>query len=405
MLLPDIMDTILFLRIQAAPPKYHERMEGALSYAREHGWRVQVAERLDGDKVASLLDLWRPLGVIVESAAAAERYPASLFPGLPVVYLCPDWGTMPYAAGRIGYVEHDSTASARIAAKELLSLECAAYAYVPNFAPSSWSEDRARAFRQILGLHGKRPSCFSFRQGVEDRVAWHNALRDFLKGLPRPCGVFAANDPVGETVLVACADIGLSVPEDVAVIGVDDYEAVCENTVPTLSSVALDFTGAGRASAELLDELLRTPSARPAVRTFGVRGLTRRASTLRLPNGDAEISKALEMIRLRACDGLRARDVLNAMGCSRRLAEMRFRFATGQSPLEAIQARRLECACEMLSGTDRTVEAIANMCGYGNPAFLEKLFRRHFGMPPSEWRQTGHPAQDLCLALQRQSPL
>lgn len=381
------MDTILFLRIKAAPPTHHERLAGILAYARERSWRVQIIEKPDANKVASLLDLWHPRGVIVESPEAAERYPASLFPGLPVVYLSPAWGTMPYATGRIGCVENDPDATARLAAKELLSLDCAAYAFVPYFVPLSWSDRRGRAFRDVMGLHGIRPRCFLSRRGAEDRVAWHNDLLDFLKGLPRPCGIFAASDLVAETVLVACTDIGLAVPDDVAVVGVDDYEAICENTVPTLSSVALDFAGAGRASAELLDELLKSPSATPTIRTFGVRGLTRRASTRRLPQGDAEVAKALELIRVKACEGLHARDVLGVMGCSRRLAEMRFRSATGQSPLEAIHARRLECACEMLAETDRTVEAVANMCGYGKAAFLQRLFRRRFGVTPVEWRK------------------
>ena len=381
------MDTILFLRIKAAPPSYHERLAGVLAYARERGWRVQTVEGAEAGTAASLLDLWHPLGVIVESSAGAMRYPASLFCGLPVVYLSPSWEKLPYAEGRIGWVENDPAATARLAAKELLSLDCAAYAFVPNFVPLSWSDGRERAFKDVLGLHRKHPRCFRFRRDVEDPVAWHTELREFLKSLPSPCGVFAANDLVAESVLVACADIGRSVPDDVAVVGVDDYETVCENTVPTLSSVALDFAEAGRASAELLDKLIQSPSATPSARTFGARGLTRRASTLRLPQGDAEVSKALEMIRVKACEGLRARDVLDGMNCSRRLAEMRFRSATGQSPLEAIQARRLECACEMLSATDRTVEAVANMCGYGSAAFLQRLFRRRFGTTPVEWRK------------------
>lgn len=384
---PNFMDTILFIRVHAPRPTYQERLSGVMDYAHERGWRVQTVDSPDGDKIASLLDLWHPRGVIIESGSGTNHYPASLFSRLPVVYLDRDWKTLSYTKGRIGCVEHDPVSTARAAAKELLSLDCAAYAFVPNFVPISWSDSRERAFRAVLELHGKSLSRFRFRQSVEDHATWHANLRRFLKGLPKPCGVFAANDPVAETVLVACADIGCSVPDDIAVVGVDDHAAICENTMPTLSSVALDFTGAGRISARLLKELIHSPSETPSVRTFGVLGLTRRASTRRLLRSDSDVSKALEMIRVKACEGLRARDVLNGMECSRRLAELRFRSATGQSPLEAIHLRRLECAREMLANTERTVEAIANMCGYGSAVFLQKLFRQHLGTTPSEWRK------------------
>ena len=222
---------------------------------------------------------------------------------------------------------------------------------------------------------------------------WHVNLREFLKQLPKPCGVFAANDPVGESALVSCADVGLSVPEEVAVVGVDDYAMICENTMPTLSSVVPDLTGAGRMSVELLHDLIRSPMTAPVIRTFGVLGLHRRASSRRLRENNPAVARVLELIRTKACEGLSAEQALAEMKCSRRLAEMRFRQATGHSPLEEIQARRLERACEMMASTDNTIESIATMCGYGSAVFLQKLFRRHMGVTPREWRAQNRAKQ------------
>ena len=288
--------------------------------------------------------------------------------------------------GRIGCVEHDPNTTSRIAAKELLSGDCASYAFIPNFFAVPWSHAREDAFKETLALHGKTMLSFQSSRKTEDMARWHRDLCDFLKRLPKPCGVFAACDYVGESVLVACAELDLSVPDDVSVVGVDNYDMVCENTTPTLSSVALDFTGAGRMSVELLEKLIHSRKNILEVRTFGVLGLVRRASSLRLKRNFPDVAQAIEAIRTKACEKISVEKALAGMNCSRRLAEMRFRLATGKSPLEAIHDRRLERACELLSVTNSSVEAIANMCGYGSAVFLQKLFRRNLGVTPSEWR-------------------
>jgi LacI family transcriptional regulator len=343
------------------------------------------------DKVDSLIDLWHPRGVIIEGWHGANQFPSPFFRHLPVVYIDHDNKTSSHTKDRVGYVEHDPKSTAKIAAKELLSLDCAAYAFIPNFIPMSWSSNREAAFRETLALHDKTLLSFPSLSKSEDMARWHENLRDFLKHIPKPCGVFAANDYVGESVLVACADIGLSVPDEVAVVGVDDYATICENTMPTLSSIALDFIGAGRLSVELLEKLIHSESPAFEVCTFGITGFTRRASSRRLRRNYPEVVRALEQIRTKACEGLSAVQVLSEMKCSRRLAEMRFRQATGHSLLEEIQTHRLERACELLASTDSSVEAVANMCGYGSAVFLQKLFRRHMGVTPREWRAQNRP--------------
>ena len=392
------MDSILFVRTYSNKrPAYSERLSGAMSVAHEYDWRIQTVDKPNHGKISALIDLWHPHGAIVESAADAQRFPSSLFGGIPVVYLDAHHSDIARMDGRIGCVEHDPNATARIAAKELLSGDCASYAFIPNFFAVPWSRAREAAFRETLALNGKEPVSFQFKRKTEDMTRWHIDLCDFLKRLPKPCGVFAANDYVGESVLVACAEIGLSVPDDVSVVGVDNYDMVCENTTPTLSSVAPDFTGAGRMSVELLEKLIHSRKNILEVRTFGVLGLVRRASSVRLRRSYPGIAQALETIRTRACEGVSSRQVLSCMKCSRRLAEVHFRLATGQSPLEAIQARRFERACELLSASDSSIKAVANMCGYGSAVFLQKLFRRRTGLTPSEWRARNRAAAATAL--------
>ena len=384
------MDTILFIRsFSNNRPSYTERLTGAIDSARKRNWRIQTVDKPNHDKIADLLDLWHPCGAICELARDARKFPSAIFRGIPVVYVDAHRDDVKHMKGRIGCVEHDPVATARTAAKELLSSDCAAYAFIPNFSPAPWSVSREAAFKEALALHGKTPFSFQFCRKAEDMARWHKDLCGFLKRLPKPCGVFAANDYVGESVLVACAGVGLSVPDDISVVGVDNYAVICENTTPTLSSVAPDLTGAGRLSVELLAKLVHTRTETIATRTFGVLGLVRRASSHRLHRNYPGVAQALEKIRTMACEGLSSRQALSCMNGSRRLAEMHFRLATGQSVLEAIHARRLERACELLTTTDASVEAVANMCGYGSPVFLQKLFRRKLGVTPSAWRLRG----------------
>ncbi len=381
------MDTILFIRtFSNNRPSYTERLTGAIDGARKRNWRIQTVDKPNHDQIADLLDLWHPCGAICELARDAQNFPSAIFGGIPVVYVDACRDDVVHMKGRIGCVEHDPVATARTAAKELLSNDCAAYAFIPNFVPAPWSVSRETAFKEALALHGKTALSFQFRRKAEDIARWHKDLCGFLKSTPKPCGVFAANDYVGESVLVACADAGLSVPDDISVVGVDNYAIICENTTPTLSSVAPDLAGAGRMSVELLEKLIHSHKETVATCTFGVLGLIRRASSHRLRRNYPGVAQALEKIRTTACEGLSSKQALSCMNCSRRLAEMRFRLATGQSALDAIHARRLERACELLAATDSSVEAIANMCGYGSAVFLQKLFRRNLGVTPSEWR-------------------
>ena len=297
------MDSILFVRTYSNKrPAYSERLSGAMSVAHEYDWRIQTVDKPNHGKISALIDLWHPHGAIVESTTDAERFPAPLFCGLPVVYLDAHHSDLEHMKGRIGCVEHDPAATAMTAAKELLSCECASYAFVPNFFDVPWSRERENAFKETLALHGKTMLSFQSSRKTEDMARWHRDLCDFLKRLPKPCGVFAACDYVGESVLVACAELGLSVPEDVSVVGVDNYDMVCENTTPTLSSVAPDFTGAGRMSVELLEKLIHSRKNILEVRTFGVLGLVRRASSVRLRrSGSCRLFAPSELQFLQEC--------------------------------------------------------------------------------------------------------
>ena len=383
------MDTVLFIRtISTRQPTISERLQGVCRYAKDHGWRIQTADRPTQAQLKRLIALWRPCGIIVESGSRKNIYPPRLFGKLPLGYLDRDSET----AANCHCVEHDPVQTAETAAKELLSLECAAYAYIPSFDNVSWSVNRGKAFQDVMRLHGRQVRVLRHATRT-DEVSCQPSFRQFIRELPKPCGIFAANDPIGYEVLAACVAEGVSVPDEVAVVAVDNQEIFCENAVPPLSSVVLDFYGAGVASAELLDKIIHGQATRGECRRFGVTGLVRRASSRRLQAIDAHVSAALETIRRHACEGISSADILNDFGCSRRQAEVRFKKATGNSVLEEIHRVRFARACELLRTKKTSVEAVANMCGYTHAVFLVKLFRRFVGMSPDKWRRQNRITQ------------
>jgi len=383
------MDAILYFQAKGsvfAP----EKLAGAEEVAAAAGVHVQVVDEApDARRFADLADFWRPLGAIVD-CGSIEHPDAAAFGTVPAVFLSGVPDDLPPGAM---CVRHDSAATARRAARELMETGFRNFAFVPSREPRRWSDERGEAFAEAIRLNGLR--CVEMERPAEGggATAWQRALRTFVRALPFPCGLFAANDATAAEVLVAARFEDVAVPEKLAVLGVDDFAPVCERTAPTLSSVRPDFRGAGRTAALMLLERARAASgggksAKPdAVRTFGPLGVSRRASTRAPAVGDKCAADALEKIRREACSGLRARDAAALFPCSRRMADARFRAATGRSFLEEIHAARLDRAKRLLEETDMPLKALADFCGFETPNALRKFFRAATGATMKQWRR------------------
>ena len=367
------MTTILYFQ-SAGKVSARQKLEGVYAYGREHEWNVQVIEPgVTERKAAELVKFWEPHGVIVECGSEQNHFNPRIFGKVPVVFLDRNPKTIRTAAP---CVTHDSVATAKVAARELLSLKLTDYAYVPWPEPRFWSEERETGFATALRLNGHGYAHFSGKARPSNIRALQKELGEWLKSLPKPVGIFAANDFMSAQVAAAANRIGLKIPEDIALVGVDNDELLCENTKPTLSSVMPDFRAAGEKAAALLVRIMANPKCRPTAETFGPLKLVRRASTNRSKRTDREVLAALDLIRREACNGLKARDVFASFTCTRRMAEIRFRAATGKSPLEAIQEVRRARAEELLKNRTRDRTAIANLCGYSSANALANFLRK-----------------------------
>lgn len=363
------------------------KLSGVHDYAVLHGWNLQSVERLESAAdIKAHIKLWSPAGFIVNRAGNQNRLPPSAFGGVPVVFFEHPVSLNAKDAIRI---YNDSAATAALAAKELLSLNFDTYAFVNWFSPTSWGKVRQDEFTRLVSLYGKRDVVFKPTQATANRVVAE--LADWLKAQPLPIGVFAANDAMAVHVSSACRILGLSVPNDVAIIGVDNDEELCEGQSPTLSSIELDYFAAGRIAAETLDAFMhgrggRSPSE--MMRSYPPGSVVRRESTRLFAKRDKSISAAVEFIRKEACNGISALDVVATIPCSRRMAEIRFRAATGHSILEEILSIRMEKARQLLSQRNPLpIDVIANRSGYKSIASFSKVFNDKNGMPPTAWRR------------------
>lgn len=383
------MKTVLYFQSSLCACNVAE-LGGAGRFARQAGWRLQVLPcgaaavcrqrmpKLSG--VRELMSLWQPDGVIVDCGGLAEDVSVEMFARKPLVLLDHSGDV------RADAVVSDAGAIAEVAARALLRLDCQVYGFVPLAPTCSWSARRGEAFEKMIRLSGGQFVEFGLANNASPH--YRKRLGQWLKSLPRPVGLFAANDLVGADVLSCAAHEGLTVGKDAYVVGVDNDEQICETTTPTLSSIRPDYDVAGYVAASLLAERMAHPRRRFKVLTFGSPVLVGRSSTCSFRRCDKRVQIALDLVRRKASEGLSAFEVVKAMGCSRRLAEMRFREVTGYSILSAIQGVRLERAIELLRQDRMPLSEIARCCGYGSTESLRKVFHARFGLSAQAWRKT-----------------
>ena len=283
----------------------------------------------------------------------------------------------------IVFIRNSPEEIGRSAANHLLSIgRCKSYAFVHHQSVMQWSVDRFRSYRDTLREHGFECHELKSPEGVEK--------------LERPVGVFAANDDRGYDVIEFCRANQLRVPEDIAVIGINNDTLVCENCHPRLSSIQPDFEQEGYLAAETLSRMMHpapcTPHPAPRTLFVGVKQVVRRESTAELSLSGKLVQRALVYIRKNALKGISVTDVAAHLHVSRRLADLRFRELQGTTIGETIISERLMEVKRLLRETKDPIDAIAVRCGYENPNYLKNLFKRRFAMTMREFRNRSNKA-------------
>ena len=368
-------------------PAHRHKLQGFCDYAAKAGWNVETVVNIGalGQSITSpdeldiydgfVIDFW-PLYHIIDPL----RLPR------PVVAVDRSFDD---ACG-IDTVSCDSRAVGVTAAQELLARDPATISFVAP--PLDWQfvETRKESFVSTVEAAGRNVQVWCIGDNG-DRLAERRRLAAWLRSLPKPCAVFAPNDVVAVAVFSAARLASLRMPQDVAILGVDNDELLCGSCLPSLSSVMVDFENAGRIAARLLDARMadadagrrRSPDRHE---TYGVLGIASRGST-RMVRQDEHpcLQRGLEFILRNACRGISVADVAHAMFLSRRAAEYAF-AASGRTIHTAILDARLDRVRERLLATSGSLEAIASSCGFSSAEYANPLFKARFGATMGAFR-------------------
>jgi LacI family transcriptional regulator len=251
-----------------------------------------------------------------------------------------------------------------------------------------WAEIRRAAFCQRLAGHGF--SCAVYTGRLHAPRRWgllQTELQQWLDGLPKPVGIMACNDWRGRHLLEACRQLGLRVPDDAAVIGVDNDELTCELAIPPLSSVAQDAEAVGYQAAALLDQLMRGRRRRPTHLVVPPACLVERESTDLVATNDPVVSGALHFIREHASRGINVADVVRHLDVSRSTIEKKLKHHLGRTVHDEIQRVRLEAARRLITTTVLPLHEVADRVGFSTEQYMSAVFLRELGHPPGKLRR------------------
>jgi LacI family transcriptional regulator len=252
-----------------------------------------------------------------------------------------------------------------------------------------WMDDRREHFEHIVQAAGCTCNIFTalHRRRAAPLEEEQQALAHWLRGLPRPTGIIAGNDEWGQRVLDACRRAGICVPEEVAVIGADNDEYLCNLSNPPLSSVDMNTEQVGYEAAALLARMMAGEPAPAQPVLLPPRGVVQRTSSDILAIEDQELAAVIRFIREHACEGLRLKELLRKSKLSRRTLQRRLRAVLGRSPKEEILRVQLQSAKGLLTETDLPASTIAERCGFRDPCYFNRIFQAKVGLPPGAYRR------------------
>jgi LacI family transcriptional regulator len=345
-------------------------------------WAIRFTEQGRRAPLPTWLKDWQGDGIIArvdspQIAAALRRT------RLPVVDVSAERFSSEFSR-----VSIDNGAVARLAAEHLEAKGFSDFAYCGD-RRFLWSRQRGEEFRRCLVEKGRR--CMDFSAKAEmakpGSDAEIRAIARWLKGLPKPVGVFACYDGRALQVLEACQLLGLQVPEEVAVLGVDNDELVCELANPPLSSVQPNARRSGYEAAALLARMMggEKKAVAPTHQVQPVR-VVERQSTDVVAVEDAKVAAALKFIRLHACEGVDVGDVLRAVPMSRTRLEQKFKALLGHSPHRQLVQQRIARAKHLLAESKVAISEVAEQAGFDNASYLSVAFRRETGLSPFAYR-------------------
>ena len=360
-------------------------LEGIVEYQRQRdSWSVFLPEQERGATPPRWLRNWNGDGVIarIETAEIAKSISQLR---VPVVDL-----SSARRVGDIPWVETDDRAIATLAFEHLLERGFRHFAFCgpKGFNWSAWRMEHFVSRCQLAGFVCECYQTDSPYAKSPNKGTKQTSLEAWLTKLPKPTGLLCAYDIQAQVVLDTCRNLNLPVPEQLAVIGVDNDPLLCDLSHPSLTSVAPDARGAGFHAAQLLDDLMHGRSlSRRTSHLMKPLGIVQRQSTDITAVSNNNIAEAIRFIRDHACDGINVSDVLSHVPLSRRTLESQFLQATGKTPHDMIATIRTDRVQRLLQQSELSLDEIAKHSGYEHTEYMSVVFKKRFGVSPGRYRR------------------
>jgi len=379
-----------------------DEISGILRAAADHGcFDVRIFDRnLPPESLRKHIHDWTPDGIITDNRGAMPTILPGAVPNcitfklnrtrhIPVVYL-------DFSSPTTSSVNVNDSEIGECAASFFLKRKYANFAFVGTDLSHTAGHSKARS----LAFKGKVEeagfTCGNFIIGEDRASAWTSELerlKEWIAALPKPCAVMTHADVYARLVYDACRLTNVSIPEQIALIGVDNEIDIVDNMRPALSSILPDFEKAGMIALETLLSVLsakRVPR-RPLCATYGVKSLVERGSTQDTHGAGRLVDAARGIIRKRSHEGIRVADITRELNVSARLLEKHFKTVLGRTVRDELLDYRLEEVKRHLAGKPEPIEALALQCGWRSPIALKHLFKKRFGMSMREFRNRVKP--------------
>lgn len=375
-----------------------EVIEGIAAYlsSTRSSWDLFLEEdfrlRLPG------IEDWQGDGVIADfdDPAVAAALARSR---IPVVAVGGSYENVDAYPSGVPYVATDNFKLIKLAYEHLIEAGLRHFALfsLPEAQENRWAQERENAFRSLMRrdrleaevFRGQGTSAPSWDEAVQQQINW-------LHSLPKPCGIIAVTDARARQLMQACMIAGIEVPEQVALIGIDNDPLARMLTRIPLSSVIQGAQEMGRAAAHLLDQMLhgvRLANTRILVPPAGINVL---ASSKHEPAKHPHVMRARHFIRQYACQGIKTGQVADYVGISRSSLESYFRQELGCSVHDEILRFRLDAAIAILGRGDCNLANVALSCGFTSSQYMHSVFKRELGCTPRAY-------QDLALQGQAET--
>lgn len=358
---------------------------GIARYSKLYGPWSFYKEPIDLKSSIPHLTSWKPDGIIMRDSLITKELLKLNIPTIIAIHN----STYPK---NLPTIKTDSKKIAKMASQHFLEKGLRKIAFC-GFDDYEWSRERGKYFSIFNQEAGYQTHMYIQRKGIKNRD-WENEQRhvsEWIERLPKPVGIFACNDDRGQHILEVCKLMHLKVPEDIAVLGVDNDLMVCDLGDPPLTSIALNVESAGFEAAKLMDQMITSKTLSGGQILVSPLHLVQRQSSDILEVSDPEVNQAINFIKKNAQNKILVEDVVEETNLSRRTLERRFKHTIRRSIYGEIKRVRIELIAKMLIETDLPISHISSLFNFTDVEHISRYFKIEKNIGLREFRKLHRP--------------